>query len=381
MDDMELVQRYARDKSDEAFAALVSRHVNLVYSVAFRHVHDAHLAEEITQTVFVILARKAGSLNPQTVVSGWLCRTARYASAKAVTMQIRRQHREQEAYMRSQPSENESNAWLQIEPLLEAAMAGLGRKDHDAVVLRFLEDRNFKDISMALATTEAGAKMRVNRALEKLRAYFVKRGITFSAAVIAASLSAHSVQAAPSGLAASATLAATKGISIPTTLTLIKATLKVMTWTKIKTATVLAVVAILAAGTATIAVKEFKTGSPPSSFKFMGYATPESAVESMLWTADRGEPLEKLADGITPEQMALFKNKMAGKSEEEIRQGCIAWANSLAGYRITGKDVISDDEVHLHIHAQPSADGLHTGHTVLIMKRVDGSWKFAGNAS
>ena len=89
-DDMELVRQYARCKSEEAFATLVSRHVNLVYSVAFRQVRDAHLAEEVAQTVFIILARKAGSLGATTVVSGWLCRTARYASAKALTMQRRR---------------------------------------------------------------------------------------------------------------------------------------------------------------------------------------------------------------------------------------------------------------------------------------------------
>ncbi|HEY1718822.1 MAG TPA: sigma factor [Verrucomicrobiae bacterium] len=97
-DDMALLREYARRNSEEAFAALVSRHVNLVYSVALRQVRDPHLAEEITQAVFIILARKAESLNAKTVLSGWLCRTARYASANALTIQRRRQHREQEAY-------------------------------------------------------------------------------------------------------------------------------------------------------------------------------------------------------------------------------------------------------------------------------------------
>ncbi|HYG36142.1 MAG TPA: sigma factor, partial [Clostridia bacterium] len=67
--DMELVRRYARDKSEEAFATLVSRYVDLVYSVAMRQVRDSHLAEEVTQSVFVILAQKAGSLGPQTILS------------------------------------------------------------------------------------------------------------------------------------------------------------------------------------------------------------------------------------------------------------------------------------------------------------------------
>ncbi len=106
-DDLNLLREFARSNSEEAFAALVSRHVNLVYSVALRQVRDAHLAEEITQAVFIILARKADSLGDKTILSGWLCRTARYASANALTIQRRRQHREQEAYMQSTLNEAE----------------------------------------------------------------------------------------------------------------------------------------------------------------------------------------------------------------------------------------------------------------------------------
>src|ERR1700722_15285057 len=98
-DDMDLVQEYARSGSEQAFATLVSRHVNLVNSVAVRKVHDVHLAEEITQAVFIILARKAGSLSPKTILSAWLCRTAQYASADALKIQRRRQRREQEMHM------------------------------------------------------------------------------------------------------------------------------------------------------------------------------------------------------------------------------------------------------------------------------------------
>src|SRR5438874_12853270 len=136
IDDMDLVRQYARSKSEEAFATLVSRHLNLVYSVALRQVRDAHLAQEITQTVFIILARKAGSLDARTVVSGWLYRSARYAAAKALTLRRRRQEREQEAYMRSQLNETEADAWREIEPLLEMAMGQLGEREHNALVLR-----------------------------------------------------------------------------------------------------------------------------------------------------------------------------------------------------------------------------------------------------
>src|SRR5439155_22862422 len=95
-DDIALLREYVSSNSEEAFATLVARHINLIYSVALRQVRDAHLAEEVTQVVFIILARKAGSLSSKTILSGWLCRTARYASANALTIQRRRQRREQE---------------------------------------------------------------------------------------------------------------------------------------------------------------------------------------------------------------------------------------------------------------------------------------------
>ena len=379
IDDMDLVRQYARNNSEEAFATLVSRHVNLVYSVAVRQVRDAHLAQEITQTVFIILARKAASLSPKTVISGWLYRTARYASAKALTLRRRRETREQEAYMRAQSNDTPADTWRYIEPLLETAMSQLGEKDHDALVLRFFEDRSFRDVSSVLGTTEAGAKMRVNRALEKLRGFFTKRGLTLSATAIAAAISAHSVQAAPVGLATSVTVAAVKGATVTTsTLTLIETTLKLMAWTKFKTAVVVGAVALLAAGTATVTVQHGKAKAGSANLGFAGYATPEASIQSMLWAGSRGDFKSFLA-ACTPDQVQRFETKMAGKSDEEISLQAKAWAAALKDYKITQKEVISDSEVHLHIHATPSAEGLHSGKVIVVMQKVGDAWKQEGD--
>ena len=244
---MTLVREYAQSNSEQAFATLVSQHINLVYSVALRQVHDPHLAEEITQAVFIVLARKAKSLSPKTILSGWLCRTARNVSANTLKIQRRRQLREQESHMQSILNESDSDAWSQIAPLLDEALNCLGTKEHDAVVLRFLDGKELKHVGAAMGTTEDGARMRVNRGLEKLREFFTKKGVTLSATAIAGAVAANSVQAAPAGLAASITGAALSGTTI-TTAAVIAATKTIAMTTLQKTVITTAIVVAVGTG-------------------------------------------------------------------------------------------------------------------------------------
>ena len=256
---MELLGAYVRQGSEEAFAALVTRHVNLVYSAAVRKTGNPHAAEEITQAVFVILAKKAEKLRKETILSGWLYQTARLTASSFLRNEIRRTRREQEAYMLSLSPETEPEFWREITPLLEDAMGALGEKDRDAIVLRFFEEKSFQEIGLAFGATENAAKKRVAYGLEKLRRYFLKRGVVATVTVIAAVLSANSVQAAPLGLAKTAAAAVLKGASASgSTSTLIKGALKLMAWTKAKTEVVAGVVVLLAASTATVGYKEIQ---------------------------------------------------------------------------------------------------------------------------
>jgi RNA polymerase sigma factor (sigma-70 family) len=255
LDDNALLREYVERGSEEAFAALVTRHINKVYSAALRHTSNPNQAEEITQAVFVTLAEKARRLNRHVILSGWLYQTARLTAVTLIRSEIRRGRREQEVYMQNAGNENETQAWRQIAPLLDAAMAGLNESDRHAVVLRFFDGKSMREVGAALGATEDTARKRVNRAMEKLQTFFNKRGITSTTAMLSAAISSHSVHAAPAVLAKSVTAAALAqaASSGNLTLTFNKGALKVMAWSKAKTAAV-AVIGILLAGGATVIV-------------------------------------------------------------------------------------------------------------------------------
>jgi len=266
-DDSALLRQFAEDHSDEAFAALVQRHVNLVYSVGLRQTGSPHAAEEITQAVFIILAKKAAQLRHDKALASWLFQTTRLTASNFIRSESRRHRREEEAYMQSILNEAGTEVWPRIAPLLDDAVAGLREKDRRAIVLRYYEGRNLREVGLALGASEAAAEKRVSRAVEKLRKFFTKRGVDSTAATIAETISANSITVAPAALAKITTAAAlAKGATASTsTLTLIKGALKIMAWTKMKTAIVIVATVIVATSTTTVIVKEIRSPSVDES--------------------------------------------------------------------------------------------------------------------
>jgi RNA polymerase sigma factor (sigma-70 family) len=242
-DDIVLLRQYAGG-DEGAFTALFERHVHLVYSAALRQVRIRSHAEEITQAVFILLARKAKSLNPKTVLSGWLYQAARLTAASLIKREIRRQRREQEVYMQN-PTEAATPLWEQIAPLLDEAMGQLGEQDRNAIVLRYFENRTPQEVAVALKLNEVAARKRVSRALEKLRNVFAKRGVFSTGAIIGGVISANSVQAAPAAFANSAAaITIAKGAAVSaSTLTLIKGATKAIAMTTFQKTIVTAVLA------------------------------------------------------------------------------------------------------------------------------------------
>ena len=256
--DSELLGQFARTNSQEAFAELVKRHVNLVYSAALRQVNgDVHFAKDVAQMVFTDLARKAASLSRRETLTGWLYTSAHFAAAKIVRGENRRRDRE-EKFMREptndsgagfQPAESAPGAdWGKLRPTLDDAMHELKEADREAILLRYFENRPFAEVGAKLGLNENTARMRVERASEKLRGILSKRGVTAAAA--ASVISANAVQIAPANLAATLTTA-----SIATAGTGTFTLLKIMTATKLK----LGIGALIVAGATTAFVIQHQT--------------------------------------------------------------------------------------------------------------------------
>src|SRR5687768_3122987 len=242
MNDLDLLGKFTRDQSQDAFTALVKRHVGLVYSAALRQVRSPQLAEEVAQSVFADLARSAPRLKSDTVLTAWLYEVTRRTAIDVVRGEARRQLREQIALEMNAMNAN-ADDWTRIEPLLDDAMHALDDTDRTAILLRFFENKSLRDVGQTLGTTDDTARKRVNRAIEHLRAFFAKRGVTVGASGIVVVISGNAVQAAPVGLVLTiSTAAALGGTTLAATATATKAIAMTVTQKVLVAATLFAAV-------------------------------------------------------------------------------------------------------------------------------------------
>jgi RNA polymerase sigma factor (sigma-70 family) len=221
-EDAELLRRYATEHSEAAFTELIRRHVDLVYSAALRLVNgDVHRAEDVTQQVFAEFARQARNLARHPAPTGWLYTTTRLIALHTIRTERRRTTREREAHTMTEllrPPDPETD-WNQLRPVLEDAMHDLGENDRHAVLMRFFQNKNLKEVGAALGLNENAARMRVDRALDKLRDHLARRGVTTTAGALALAITANAVQAAPAGLTATISSAMLPGATLATTTT------------------------------------------------------------------------------------------------------------------------------------------------------------------
>ena len=246
--DLQLLARYTRQHAEDAFAELVRRHLDLVFSAALRQVRSPQLAEEVAQSAFTDLARQAHRLAPDTILTAWLYQVTRRTAIDVVRREARRQHREQVACELNAMNTPAAD-WTHIEPLLDEAMQALEETDRTAVLLRYFENKSAREMAQTLGTTEDAAQRRVSRAVERLRQFFDKRGVTIGASGLVIAISANSVQAAPAGLAVTISAAAALvGTSLATTATATATATKAIVMTTLQKTLITATIA-LAVGT------------------------------------------------------------------------------------------------------------------------------------
>ena len=210
-DDAALLRNYVANRSEAAFSELVRRHIGLVHATALRRVGgDAHLADDVTQTVFITLARKAPTLLGRTSLAGWLYLSTQLAAAEVVRGEQRRKAREATAHTMDLTNAPDCPAadLAQLRPLLDDALVTLKDEEREAIVLRFFQNQTFAEIGEALRITEEAARKRVDRSLDKLHALLVRRGITSPVAALGVALTATGVSAMPEGLVARVTAVA-----------------------------------------------------------------------------------------------------------------------------------------------------------------------------
>ena len=249
LDDSQLLAEYVRTRSTDALGQLIERHIDFVHAAAVRQVHDAALAEDVTQAVFIILTRKAASIRPESLI-GWLFNTTRYCAANARNSELRRRRHERQAAKPEVQMQSDDSVAVP----LDNALAALRSSDRQVVLLRFMEQRDFAEVATVLGISEQTARRRLSRAVERLRHLLSAAGSLLPSAAVLETLSTATPKAPVHLLAktiatATAAGAATSGAAG----SLAAQTIHMMTWLKLKIAAAILLAAAVA-GAGSVAV-------------------------------------------------------------------------------------------------------------------------------
>ncbi len=458
MTDQQLLHAYANGHSDAAFAELVRRYVDIVYSAARRMIGEEQSARDTTQAVFVVLAQNAASLAQHPVLSGWLHSTTRNLAAKSVRTEARRRAREQEAAAMNQMLSAETEPpWELIAPHLDAALGELSDSERDAVMLRYFENKSAPEMAGILGISSEAAQKRVSRGVERLRDFFANHGIVVGGSGLIVLISANAVQAAPVGLAATISGAALAGTTLATTAASTAA--KAIAMTTLQKTLVTATIIALAAGgiyearqasnaraeaqtllqqqaplneqiqamrdqrddatqqlaalrasqprdllrlrnevgllrqeTNALAqqLNEIRRGIeanarqsnlavkpiPCDSCTFSGYATPEAALQTLVWALSKHN-LQAYLDCFTPAAREAAAKEFEGKSETEVMGILLDKLHGAAALRLDRKETQEDGAVAFPLHSFEDDNGLTiTKRTAIIsFRNVGGEWR------
>ncbi len=289
--------RKASTGDSRAIGEIVSRYVDFVYAAALRQVRDPHLAEDVAQAVFVILWMKARNLPVRTVLHAWLFHTTRYAAANAIrTRERRARHEQRAAQMRSEQISDDAaaatSASQPIHAMLDEAIARLRESDRTAILLSFFARKTWREVGATIGISEEAARKRGERAIEKMRDYFQRRGVAMTNAGVLGAVQAVAMSGAtaPPGLAHAITSACiTSAPAVSGANLLVKGAIQMMTWTKIKLAGVVAAAVLATAAGSAVAIR----------YEARNEVTASNA------TAASNPLIAKLENGITVEVHAL----------------------------------------------------------------------------
>jgi RNA polymerase sigma factor (sigma-70 family) len=354
--DSELLRTFIKTHSEEAFEALVRRHIDMVYASAMRQIKDSSTAEDITQAVFIVLSRRAGRIGNPHLLAGWLLHVTRYCAADARKLAGRRRFHERRAALMETAMEPPELTHAEISEQLDTHLASLSALDRTAIVLRCLEERPLSEVAKELNITEEAAKKRLNRALEKLRNNFSKSAVPPSVALLTATLAKQSL-AAPSTLAAAICKAAVaKTASTATAALLTKGALKLMAYTTAKVVAVAAIGTLVIAAT-TVGIVHITQSAPALAATEVAATVPDNAPPASSPQPAASPPFVFVMGKVS--RPGVYQLKGGFNTYEQILEGRQG-AHLDPGIRDTGwitliRRVGPDSQ---HILAMPIADFL-----------------------